>query len=471
MVKRLVEASSKDGNRFAGYAPVLEAVAKVIAGETNPSQVGPRTLKILEGRVLDRLTTEILQRESRKLVAQLKEAVNDFPDSGAYDEAEQLSRLASRILGVPFVGNSATLPPHCLAPYERAVAAFIEQHPFLDGAGRAPSGAVFAACIVSHALRSATPDLAVAAEGYARDGHHAPNPFLFDFYRSALKEDAIVPGGHVGALYESVQAKARPGDSTRLSIEGDPDAEFVEVEIAVAGETGDPVRFELRTRRNETVRFGRRVGGVAIDAPGLDVELGDGGQLELIAPVTIEVRTLMLRCSELLAKPAPHAPSHGGAAKAEAESEEAAVVLESQDFLSENNAPLLTVRPGIELRVTWPGSKAYPWNPFADPGAVGEDPTTADALRSLRRLVIAFRSHSKGRLARYRGKIEHARMTKGGIGDALRLKLVNDNVLSLEGSMYFLDPKALGAKVGLSFLDAKLKRYGRLTRAYVQGLA
>lgn len=62
-------------------------------------------------------------------------------------------------------------------------------------------------------------------------------------------------------------------------------------------------------------------------------------------------------------------------------------------------------------------------------------------------------------------------MTKGGIGDALRLKLVNDNVLSLEGSMYFLDPKALGAKVGLSFLDAKLKRYGRLTRAYVQGLA
>ena len=48
-MKRLVEASSKDGNRFAGYAPVLEAVAKVIAGETNPSQVGPRTLKILEG--------------------------------------------------------------------------------------------------------------------------------------------------------------------------------------------------------------------------------------------------------------------------------------------------------------------------------------------------------------------------------------------------------------------------------------
>lgn len=96
--------------------------------------------------------------------------------------------------------------------------------------------------------------------------------------------------------------------------------------------------------------------------------------------------------------------------------------------------------------------------------------TTADALRALRRLVITFRSHSKGRLARYRGKTEHAQMTKGTLRDALRKSLISDGVLSLEGSMYFLDPKALGARVGLLFLDEKLKRYSPQVRAYVQAL-
>lgn len=469
IVGKLVEASSADGNRFAGYAPVLEAVAKVVAGETNPAQIGTKTLPALAGRILDRLASEILTRESRKLVAQLQAAVNGFPSEGVYEEGEQLSRLAGRIFSVAPTSIAPTLPPHCVGPYEHAVTTFIEQHPFLDGTGLAPSGAVFSACIVAHALRSDDAALAAAAERYARDGHHAPNPFLFDFYRAALNESKVVPAAHIGTLYESVQAKAAPGDISRLSVEGDTEAEWVDVEITVSSDGGTPTRIELQTKNGETLRFGRRVAGVSVDAEGMGIKAGDGGQLEFMAPVTIEANSLKLNCTELIVKPEPRAASSDGS-HAEPDNLETGVALEAKTFAAGSSAPLVTVRPGTDLKVTWPGSRAYPWTAFSDAGAPTEDPVTAEALRALRRLVIAFRSHSKGSLARYNDKIEHARMTKGEVGNALREKLVKDGVLSLKGNMYYLDPKALGAQVGLSFLDAKLKRYGSQVRRYVQNL-
>ena len=94
----------------------------------------------------------------------------------------------------------------------------------------------------------------------------------------------------------------------------------------------------------------------------------------------------------------------------------------------------------------------------------------ADAQRALRRLCISFRSHSKGRLARYKGKVEHFRMTKGTLGVALRERLPADNVLSLEGAMYFLEPNVLGERVGVSFHDLKLKHYSPQSRAYLQSV-
>ena len=143
-------------------------------------------------------------------------------------------------------------------------------------------------------------------------------------------------------------------------------------------------------------------------------------------------------------------------------------LLEFEGCITESAAPLVTVRTKADLKVAWPGSQAYPWNNYSIPQPKVDAPETADALRALRRLVIAFRSHSKGQLARFKDKIEHARMSKGSIGEALRRKLLEDKVLTVDGAMYLLDPKVLGSVVGISFQDAKLKNYGEQARKYVQ---
>jgi hypothetical protein len=67
-------------------------------------------------------------------------------------------------------------------------------------------------------------------------------------------------------------------------------------------------------------------------------------------------------------------------------------------------------------------------------------------------------------------KVEHFRMTKGDLGVALREKLLEDKVLSTAGTMYILDPDALGAKVGVGFQDLKLKRYPAATKSYLSSL-
>jgi hypothetical protein len=207
-----------------------------------------------------------------------------------------------------------------------------------------------------------------------------------------------------------------------------------------------------------TIRFGRRVAGISIDAGQTAVELGVGDQLELIAPLSINARSLKLSCNQIVVKTDPHL--HGVDV----------VILEAAELIVNPAISPPTVRTGAQLQVFWPNSASYPWSTFAATMQQEEDPQTADALRALRRFIMAFRSHSKGQLARFQDKIDHARMLKGSVGTALRDKLIKDKVINLKGTMYYLEPNVLGELVGVSFLDVKLKKYSPIAREYVQGL-
>jgi hypothetical protein len=118
------------------------------------------------------------------------------------------------------------------------------------------------------------------------------------------------------------------------------------------------------------------------------------------------------------------------------ESEDPAEMLEARELSASTvfSAPL--VRKGAELYVSWPGAASYPWAQFVaqTKGTSGDD--LNDGLRGLRRLILAFRSHSKGRLARFQDKIEHARMTKGTLGVEIRQRLMRDDILSLENVVF-----------------------------------
>lgn len=461
-VDRLTVAAASDGTRFAGYAPVLEAVATVIAGVTNPATLSQSVQAAMQGDVLQHLTTHILEREAAKIREQLSTLIAPTTLGGLYTPEEQLSRLAAVVLGGPVPRSPQALKPNELAAYDTAIQNFLPQHPFLDGTGKKASGAVFSASINANALFSATREVAALAEASAGNGPHTPNPFLVDFYLSRVNtasgDAPAVPPEHVVFLYESVQARAEPGDIVRMSIEGDEDGPDAEVEIQVGRlETGLKGRIELTTSQAGTLRFGRQVNAVAVDAPNLEVVIGSGQPVEIIAPVSISVDRLSLDCPELVI----------AAGDQSSDKEDASVLLEAQTLVSSSLTGVPVVRKGAELSVSWPGAGAYPWTHFAAAAGSGTDKALDEDLRGLRRLVLAFRSHSRGRLARYKKKIEHKRMTKGTRGVLIRQVLLEDGILKLEGSMYFLDADALGKIVGASYQDLKLRRLTPSVHSYL----
>jgi hypothetical protein len=125
------------------------------------------------------------------------------------------------------------------------------------------------------------------------------------------------------------------------------------------------------------------------------------------------------------------------------------------------------VRGGVSLSASWPGVHHHPWTSFAtDPSPVS-DPWIGEALRRLRKFVIAFRSHSKGSLARYRGKLDHARMTKGS-GQAVLALLLVERILSIAENMYVLDPDRLAARAGTNYADCMARRFSDTTIEFVR---
>jgi hypothetical protein len=452
-------AATLDGDRFAGYAPVLQAVASVLAEETNPSKLDSVILLAKQSTVLRELSDQILIRESGKLRDQLKDDFDPALLAKLYSRNEQLERLSARVLGTEPPPLPISLDAEKTNAYEAAVGIFFEVHPFLDSAGRGPSGAVFSAAIVAHAL--SVPAYEAKARVFANGGIHTPNPFLINFCLEAntngSDKPTFVAPEHVPLLYESLRASAKSGDVIRLQLEADEDEE-AEGEISVSSDDRF-LTYEFVTSQAGTLLFPRSMAGVTIQAPMIDITLGVGDTFDLVAPTYLSVAKLTVDARELIV--GKEYPQRG---------DDTAVVLEATSGSYPKLQATPIVRSGVEFSVTWPGSSSYPWSQFSIAESGDDGSALENALRRLRRLVLAFRSHSKGRLARLQAKIEHTRMTKGEMGDRLREMLIEDGVLSLEGKMYYLDPKTLGSKVGTSFLDVKMKRYSEQTIAYLQRL-
>lgn len=465
----LESAVGSDGQKFSGYAPVLEAIALVIAPVSNPAHLKQEEAAASqEGDILHSIVDRIQKREAEKFRSQLPNDIRDKLGSMLYGPDEQFAGLAAKIYHLPAPNPSAALPAVFLAEYQEKIESFLSQHPFLDGSGMRSSGAVFSAAINAAALFSDDQGMLVEAERAASAGPNAPNPFLFDFYRKRAVTDASdemeIRPEHVVFLYESLAARMPIDHLAELSIEADDGDESAEVEIEIKNISNaeEVRRIKFKTSQLGELRFGRNVESVFVDAPDLDLRIGIGGPVEVVAPVSFVVANVFFECPEL-------AVSARG--KRADYTEDNIVFIEGSGLKLNKIIGPPVLRGDVRLAVSWPAAKVYPWTAFVSPGSSDDGkPEVDELLRSLRRLVMAFRSHSKGQLARYADKIEHGRMTKGELGIRLREKLLNDGVIAKSGKMYTLNSSALGKKTGVTYADLKVKSFNHQVRSYVATL-
>ncbi len=446
LLARLRDQTETNGDRFAGYAPVLQAVAKRIKETSNPRALLSEIENGAQPVTLQNVISAILERERGKL-----QSIN-FDDPGLkdklYSHSEQLERIAARMFGLP-APQVMPMGSNDLDTYTNALETWVPDHPFLDGSGD-PSSVVFDAAISSWALKQTqTADAALKRE---LGRGVAANPFLSEFYIGEEDNSQIsLPSQHIGILYASFRARLSLGDTASLLVEGaedgdDEEALRAEVEITLSRRGEDRSRIlEFETEQIGPIFLGAHVEDVDICVPLSRVEVGPGAESILVAPVNIQCSDLAITTNKIIVEN----PSGR---------ETAAVFLEAEAFdgASISSAPI--VRGDVSFAASWPDVRSHPWTNYATSPQTREDPRVEEALRRLRKFVISFRSHSRGALARFKAKIEHARMTKG-TGRAVLDHMVSQGILSLDGTMYFLDPNALSDKVGISYKDCMARDF------------
>ena len=179
LLKNLRNQTASDGNRFAGYAPVLQAVARYVADETNPGALVAQLSSGAQPVTLQTVVADILERERSKL----RSLEFDDPQlmDRLYSPDEQLDILVAHLYNLPRP-QIPDMGPSDAQRYSAALDTWVSDHPFLGKTLGSTSSAVFDATISARALGSASTSASEASLQKELSKGAAANPFLFEFY-------------------------------------------------------------------------------------------------------------------------------------------------------------------------------------------------------------------------------------------------------------------------------------------------
>ena len=459
LLSGLRHKTKSDGDRFAGYAPVLQAVADHVGGESNPSSLVSKLRAGAQPPVtLHSVVDAVQEREQKKLIdLELPFEDPELVDR-LYSPNEQLDRLVAMVYQV----TPPQLPAMSAADaetYSNTLKTWVGEHPFLDGDSN-PSSAVFEAVICMHALKN---DAAVS-EAVRREltKGEAANPFLYVFFMSEeLKSETIpLPEEQIGVIYSSIRASLAQGDTASLLV-AEPDgakteAPHADVEIEISRRGKNPDFLQFQTEPLGPICLGSHVRDVTISMPNARVEIGPSAEVFLVAPVDIQCEDLAILADKVIVD-APR------------KSQTNFVYIQASEFSGTAMTSFPVTRNKAKLSASWPGVENYPWTNFAtDPRSLqNNDPQVHEALHRFKNFVVAFRARGSDDLARFEGKIESQRMTKG-TGQAVLNAMLRARIVIQDQGWYFLNTDLLGELTGTTYGDCMTFQFGPKAIEFIQ---
>ena len=332
--------------------------------------------------------------------------------------------------------------------YEARLLGWLHEHPFISG--REFCNAVFEAFALATLLASPDPlGLELVLEYVASHKHN----YHLVYFLHHTARDGKVPIECLHVIIGSALEFRSATSFIELHVEvpevsgqsaGGTSAKIVETEIEVlTGHESDnsrAFRFVSDLGDRPSVLLGNRLSSTYVSLP-CQVILSGMQELELTAPVAILADTVSLRAPTLTLKRQPQ------------QSSDEYVLLEARKVNSTLGS-ISTNGVGLVLAVSDQAGLTYPAVRFAEQRAsLPPDPLLKEKYLRLKRILVHFRSHSRGSLAKYRHKIEHDRVLGNEIGRAILQRLLDDGVLTLSGNFYFLQPENVDKHLGVSWAD------------------
>lgn len=444
---------------FIGYPPVLDAIVTLLTSEPNYHRLIQTIRSSSAGEVevdlLRKIAEYILEREREEktlptIVTPLAVTVSE-PDrarimASAFASEEQCLRLVAYCLEQEFalgVMGEAALDEK----YEEQLAMWMPEHPFLSG--RSFRNVVFEALSLAKLISS--PDDRATDLVMQYVSTHKPSYHLV-YMLDAVSGDRRIPLAHVGHVLLSAMEFQSSKSTVELRVDGPepglqeagtPEQVEIEIEIILGegGEDSKTFAFQTELSSSDVLGLGPRLAGAYITVP-CCVELGGGIELELGSPLEIVADSLLLRGESMSLRSA----TQGGKSE---------VILQATRAKSEIGAIQTNSLPFHVVLLDLSGV-SYPLIQHVEQGSRDQmDDRLLEKYMRLRRILMAFRSHSKGSLARLKDKIEGQRVLQNEVGRAVLEKLIAERIIYLKDSHYHLDAEALHEHLGVSWLDLR----------------
>jgi hypothetical protein len=459
-------------NAFIGYPPVLDAVATLLCKESNYfkliQHLSDEGSAGMEVDLLIRICEYLLDRERdmkafpnfiNELLTKVDQAYASELRLSLYSRSEQCARILAQALGIAY-------PLECIArdrmlndKYEEAVASWGNEHPFLND--NKIRNVVFEAMAVAMCASSGLREHVDIALAYAVKNQ--PSYHLLYIIERIVRSGKLDPR----CFNMLVQASAdflSNKSAIRVELLGGEweEEEGIEADDLEAGSSELELAIEFPDLKQErSFRFHGRPGG----APALTlgpilinttvnysgtIKLEGTSALEVVGTCAISARAVEIRAKELVLTPKTIETTGADELGQGLFIMTAHLSGHVDDVLLNGGTVQLDC---IESEATYPLQKFF--KRLTRPS--GDHLMRKKYLRA-RRILMEFRSHSKGALAKFEDKIQHQRVLKDELGRSVLKQLLKEGVLTHLQPMYYIDQDRHSAVIGLSYHQIRMQQ-------------
>lgn len=439
-------AINRQKTRFMGYAPVLLATSDYINGANNYQK---ELVSLQENNnrsitLIIEITERILKRDKQEKIDELllkqitskrDHAFQQEVLHNVYLPEEQCARVLYAMLGRKY-----EIPPtndeDFNAKYNEKINEWINEHPFLRD--RQPANIVFESYILAKLAMT---------EQFKKDvldylSSHSNNSYIFFYIFNTLHRGKDVELLLIPHLYSSLNSLDAKNYRHSLDLSFEKVREDGRLQLLAdfddITEGDNDFEYTVIANANDELIIDNSLSNANIDVP-FSVRLCRP-KTELIAPLFVSCKTLIVGSTEIIVSGLR---------------EESDVIIDAEHIKNENIQPSIRIfGVGNNFKLICPNALPYPYSDFYTAETASKLKELSDKEQSfylkMRRTLIMFRSHSKGKLAKCCSKIDN-RIGRTESGKPVLNALITKGIIYKEGIMYFINLHAMNEHLGVSF--------------------
>lgn len=453
--------SKQQYTSFIGYAPVLLSIAKLLKQNNNYKALLEDLTKRKDKGVdlIVSIVEYILKRDKEEKIGKvlLPELLNgrsqefcEEVNSKAFSIKEQCFRLLCFQLSRP-ANYCLTKEETFNKQYEEKIMEWVKEHPFLEG--NHIQNAVFESYIISTLIQIEEYQSVVIE--YLKIKYK--DAFILFFIFDKLNHTRVVPHSFIQYLYSSVKSLDDKKTSSIVNIDEDEvDGKIAcEVEFLLGSDEYERYVFKLEICPDKNLFLGGSLSNTNVFAPVTFSMCSP--RFEINSPVFIGCKKIIVSTSEFVLENFSNG-SDG-------------IHLECDQLEIDYSAGL---QPSIinhlgkkdEFKVYSSERPPYPFGDYfmTNNTSANLTPLLSEKYLKLRKIILLFRSHSKGAMAKFKDKIEHRRVLGNeNIGRKVLDALIDNKILTSDQILYYIDDKMIHEKLGVSYLELRQQKINQKT--------